>query len=147
MGGDSTTLCISGLSKNVKKQDIQAAFQDFGHIVRLDNRSGLVFIEYRDKADALDAISEMNGRSIAGCQVQVALADGNRGHGKGEGSGNHHNSMRSRSRSRGYDSKPFRKAKTFESIANKAVTTERRQFDDMVIAKSQSYSSTKTYRH
>merc|ERR1712187_747390 len=104
MGGDSTTLCISGLSKNVKKQDIQAAFQDFGHIVRLDNRSGLVFIEYRDKADAMDAIKEMDGQSVSGCQVQVALADSSkdisRGYGRAESSGSQQNDNRGRSRSR-----------------------------------------------
>jgi len=66
-----TTLLVSGLTPNVRKTDIQAAFGDFGHILRIDLEPGKAYIEFEDERDALDAVSEMNGKRINCRRVQV----------------------------------------------------------------------------
>jgi len=67
-----TTLLVSGLDTSVRKTDIQGAFGDFGHILRIDVEVGKAYVEFDDERDSMDAIKEMDGKKLKNCRIQVA---------------------------------------------------------------------------
>jgi len=66
-----TTLLVSGLSEGARKTDLQGAFGDFGQILRIDLTPGKAYVEFEDERDALDALSEMDGKKLKDRKVKV----------------------------------------------------------------------------
>mmetsp|Transcript_28532 Transcript_28532/g.64548 ORF Transcript_28532/g.64548 Transcript_28532/m.64548 type:complete len:166 (+) Transcript_28532:78-575(+) len=66
-----TTLMVSGLSSTAKKTDIQAAFGDFGHILRIDLEIGKAYVEFEDVRDAEDAKAEMDGKKLLDRRIKI----------------------------------------------------------------------------
>mmetsp|Transcript_33054 Transcript_33054/g.76875 ORF Transcript_33054/g.76875 Transcript_33054/m.76875 type:complete len:148 (+) Transcript_33054:171-614(+) len=66
-----TTLRVSGLSTTARKTDVQGVFGDFGYILRIDLEPGRAYVEFEDERDALDALSEMDGKKLKGQFMKV----------------------------------------------------------------------------
>lgn len=59
---------------DISKEDLQDKFEKFGAIVSIwvaRQPPGFAFIEYEDRRDGEDAMREMNGRAIQGCDIRV----------------------------------------------------------------------------
>mmetsp|Transcript_36969 Transcript_36969/g.81181 ORF Transcript_36969/g.81181 Transcript_36969/m.81181 type:complete len:186 (+) Transcript_36969:57-614(+) len=69
-----TTVLVSGLAPGVKKTDLQAAFGDFGQILRVDLDIGKAFLEFEDARDAEDAIKEMDGHKLKDRRIRLAFS-------------------------------------------------------------------------
>mmetsp|Transcript_28578 Transcript_28578/g.85135 ORF Transcript_28578/g.85135 Transcript_28578/m.85135 type:complete len:153 (+) Transcript_28578:69-527(+) len=65
------TLKVSGLAATTRKTDVQGAFGDFGQILRIDMEPGRAFVEFEDERDAMDAMSEMDGKKLQDRRVKV----------------------------------------------------------------------------
>merc|ERR1719203_1618566 len=61
-----------------RKTTLQAKFGDFGQILRIEipEGQGTAYIQYEDKRDAEDAVSEIDGQTICGRKVKVQIATG-----------------------------------------------------------------------
>mmetsp|Transcript_69124 Transcript_69124/g.129004 ORF Transcript_69124/g.129004 Transcript_69124/m.129004 type:complete len:157 (-) Transcript_69124:47-517(-) len=67
------TVMVTGIGRDTRKTDIQAAFGDFGQILRIDleNESSRAFLEFEDRRDMEDAIADMDGQKLKGRQIRV----------------------------------------------------------------------------
>eukprot|EP00434_Breviolum_minutum_P029039 symbB.v1.2.025687.t1/scaffold2428.1/size79313/4 len=71
-------VCITGLGQKANKRQLQAAFGDYGHIIKIETplNGTAVYISYKDKRDAEDAVKYMDGEKIDGQKVNVSRAEG-----------------------------------------------------------------------
>mmetsp|Transcript_90142 Transcript_90142/g.160537 ORF Transcript_90142/g.160537 Transcript_90142/m.160537 type:complete len:180 (+) Transcript_90142:61-600(+) len=68
-------LCVMG-SGNLRKTDLQGAFSEFGDIVGIETpKPGLAFVVFKDRGDAREALSEMDGGNVNGSKVSVTWAE------------------------------------------------------------------------
>lgn len=69
-------ICVNGLGTKATKTILQAAFGEFGHIIKIETpRSGTAaYISFQDRLDADDAIKSMDGERIDGQRVTVSRA-------------------------------------------------------------------------
>eukprot|EP00746_Dinoflagellata_sp_MGD_P143288 gnl/MRDRNA2_/MRDRNA2_76136_c0_seq1.p1 gnl/MRDRNA2_/MRDRNA2_76136_c0~~gnl/MRDRNA2_/MRDRNA2_76136_c0_seq1.p1 ORF type:complete len:340 (+),score=66.66 gnl/MRDRNA2_/MRDRNA2_76136_c0_seq1:110-1129(+) len=72
-----TTVCVSGISSDVKKVQLQEKFGDFGRIVRIEVPSGkaIAFIEFEDAGDAATAKRQTDGTTMGRNRIGCKLAD------------------------------------------------------------------------
>lgn len=71
-------ICVSGLGHSASKTDLQGAFGEYGHIIRMETpggAKGIAYITFEDKRDAHDAVKYGDGQTIDGRVVHVTLAD------------------------------------------------------------------------
>lgn len=70
-------ICVSGMGGSVSKTQMQSAFGEFGHIIRIETPAskGLAYITFQDKKDAQDAVKHMDGETADGHRMKVAMAD------------------------------------------------------------------------
>mmetsp|Transcript_44668 Transcript_44668/g.83408 ORF Transcript_44668/g.83408 Transcript_44668/m.83408 type:complete len:154 (-) Transcript_44668:38-499(-) len=70
-------ICITGLGQKATKTRLQASFGDFGHIIKIETplNGTAVYISYKDKRDAEDAVKYMDGEKIDGQKITVSRAD------------------------------------------------------------------------
>jgi len=89
------TLCVQGLRDGVRRSALEAEFEAFGNLVRVDIAPGnalrglrrspglpdsrLAFIEYERRNDARRAMQAMNGRYVQGKCVMIQFARGTPG--------------------------------------------------------------------
>ncbi|TKC47537.1 hypothetical protein EI555_020680 [Monodon monoceros] len=62
---------IGRLSYNVREKDIQRFFSGYGCLLKIDLKKGYVFVEFKDRGDAGDAVYGLNGRELCGEHVIV----------------------------------------------------------------------------
>ncbi|KJZ80322.1 hypothetical protein HIM_00172 [Hirsutella minnesotensis 3608] len=87
-------LYIGNIHFNVTQEDLEAVFEPFGELefaqLQMDENKrskGFGFVQYKDSANAREALEKMNGFELAGRPIRVGLgnersgADGGRGHG------------------------------------------------------------------
>mmetsp|Transcript_13068 Transcript_13068/g.24698 ORF Transcript_13068/g.24698 Transcript_13068/m.24698 type:complete len:164 (+) Transcript_13068:85-576(+) len=69
-------ICVSAShGKGLTKRGLQETFQDFGHIYQIETpKPNLAFLAFADKADATDALSSMDGKTIEGQTITVSWA-------------------------------------------------------------------------
>eukprot|EP00439_Symbiodinium_sp_Y106_P056216 s2200_g7.t2 len=73
-------ICITGLGAKATKTRLQAAFGDYGHIIKIETplNGTAVYISYKDKRDAEDredAVKYMDGEKLDGTKITVSRAD------------------------------------------------------------------------
>eukprot|EP00450_Noctiluca_scintillans_P010123 CAMPEP_0194497446 /NCGR_PEP_ID=MMETSP0253-20130528/14387_1 /TAXON_ID=2966 /ORGANISM="Noctiluca scintillans" /LENGTH=140 /DNA_ID=CAMNT_0039338949 /DNA_START=82 /DNA_END=505 /DNA_ORIENTATION=- len=73
---EGVTLRVTGLAQNTRNTDLQAGFAEFGHVMRIQvlQGKGIAFVEFRDKDDAHEALSSMDGNVILGREIAVSMA-------------------------------------------------------------------------
>jgi RNA recognition motif-containing protein len=77
------SLFVGRLNDRVSKRDLEDAFGHYGRLVRCDVKSTFAFVTFEDERDAEDAVSELHGREIAGCRINVEWTkESGRGRGK-----------------------------------------------------------------
>jgi RNA-binding protein 8A len=75
-------LCITGLFEELQEEDLLDVFSEFGPVknlhFNLDRRTGYAkgyaFIEYESLDSAKSALSEMNGKEVAGKDIKIDWA-------------------------------------------------------------------------
>merc|ERR1711933_634412 len=72
-----TRLCVHGLPAGIKKTALQAAFGEFGDVVRIEvpQDQPVAFIEFEEPNDATEAARDMDGKTIERQRVNVRLVD------------------------------------------------------------------------
>uniref|UniRef100_A0A3Q3DKF3 Serine and arginine rich splicing factor 3a n=1 Tax=Hippocampus comes TaxID=109280 RepID=A0A3Q3DKF3_HIPCM len=70
---------VGNLGNNGNKAELESAFGYFGPLRSVwvaRNPPGFAFVEFEDPRDASDAVRELDGSSMCGCQVRVELSTG-----------------------------------------------------------------------
>lgn len=78
------TLCVQGLKDGVRRHALEAEFEAFGRLVRVDIVPGnarrgmpdsrIAFVEFKDRQDARKAMRSLNGRMVQGKCVMIQFA-------------------------------------------------------------------------
>lgn len=73
-----TTVCVSGISADIKKVALQEKFGDFGRIVRIEVPPGkaIAFVEFEETEDAAKAKLQCDGTMIDRHRIVCKVADG-----------------------------------------------------------------------
>jgi RNA recognition motif-containing protein len=87
---------VSNLSFNVRDEDLQEYFAEYGEVTsakvildKFTNKSrGFAFVEMADEEAAKKAIQELDGASVDGRTINVAVAKPREERGNGGGGGN-----------------------------------------------------------
>jgi len=115
---------VGGLADDTRESDLRDFFRDMGPISEVwvaRSPPGYGFVTFKDRRDAEDACSEMDGRTLVGRRVRVEIATGrpksrsSRGRGGGSGYG-------------GGGSRSIDPAKVF--LGNLSDRTEKRDVED-----------------
>ncbi|XP_041638879.1 serine/arginine-rich splicing factor 3a [Cheilinus undulatus] len=72
---------VGNLGNHGNKAELERAFGYYGPLRSVwvaRNPPGFAFVEFEDPRDASDAVREMDGRTMCGCQVRVELSTGGR---------------------------------------------------------------------
>lgn len=83
---ETPTLCVQGIKDGISRASIEAEFEAFGRLVRVDivpgnQRRGvpdsrIAFVEFKHKDDARKAMRSLNGRMVQGKCVAIQFARG-----------------------------------------------------------------------
>lgn len=83
---DTPTLCVQGIKDGVRRGALEAEFEAFGRLVRVDIVPGnarrgvpdsrIAFVEFERKEDARKAMQTLNGRYVQGKCVMIQFARG-----------------------------------------------------------------------
>eukprot|EP00927_Polykrikos_kofoidii_P056447 TRINITY_DN50563_c0_g1_i1.p1 TRINITY_DN50563_c0_g1~~TRINITY_DN50563_c0_g1_i1.p1 ORF type:complete len:293 (-),score=23.87 TRINITY_DN50563_c0_g1_i1:88-966(-) len=83
-GPPNATLCVQGIKDGVKRCAIEAEFEEFGRISRVDITPGnmlrgvpdsrIAFVEFESRKDARKAMQALNGRYVQGKCVMIQFA-------------------------------------------------------------------------
>jgi RNA recognition motif-containing protein len=79
----SVTLYVGNISYSMKEEDLKQAFSKFGQVLsvkiitdrRTGKSKGYGFVEMDNEADASEAMSNLNGKELAGRNVKVNKAN------------------------------------------------------------------------
>mmetsp|Transcript_22212 Transcript_22212/g.62302 ORF Transcript_22212/g.62302 Transcript_22212/m.62302 type:complete len:275 (+) Transcript_22212:195-1019(+) len=92
---EAPTLCVQGIKDGVRRGALEAEFEAFGKLVRVDIVPGnarrgvpdsrIAFVEFERKGDARKAMQSLNGRYVQGKCVMIQFARGVPGARRGGG--------------------------------------------------------------
>ncbi len=93
-GSSSSNLFVGNLARNIRKDDLQNAFSEYGTIKSIKiitdkhsgNPRGFGFVEMEDEAGAKNAIKNLNGYELNGKAINVNMAHTRTGGQRGGGS-------------------------------------------------------------
>ncbi|MGC8825285.1 MAG: RNA recognition motif domain-containing protein [Bacteroidales bacterium] len=79
----SVTLYVGNISYSMKEEELKQAFSKFGQVLsvkiitdrRTGKSKGYGFVEMDNEADASEAMSNLNGKELAGRNVKVNKAN------------------------------------------------------------------------
>jgi len=84
----SCKLYVGGLTSETSEDDLGDAFAKFGTVTDIwisRDRPGFGFVTFETKDSADEAMRELNGQNVAGCNVRLDYATEKRGGGGGRG--------------------------------------------------------------
>ncbi|KAM9676668.1 serine/arginine-rich splicing factor 3-like [Dama dama] len=70
---------VGNLGNNGNKTELEQGFGYYGPLRSVwvaRNPPGFAFVEFEDPRDGADAVQELDGRTLCGCQVRVELSNG-----------------------------------------------------------------------
>ncbi|KAF7732571.1 hypothetical protein EC973_003318 [Apophysomyces ossiformis] len=70
---------IGRLSQDVRQEDLERLFKEYGEIVEVTLKKGFGFVEFAEKVDAEDVIHDYHDHEFMGQRLIVELATGGRG--------------------------------------------------------------------
>ena len=76
---------VGKLAERTTREDLETAFADYGHVVKVEKKETFAFVFYNESSHAQAAIAAMNGKELHGNEIVVETARGRMPSGAGSG--------------------------------------------------------------